>query len=174
MKTKRKTTRKRRPDRTKVQQELAALERRLSAELHEQLNRVQNASHGDATELLDQANEGELDFMAAASAEAGSATIREIQQALRKLEEGTYGLCDACGKRIKQRRLKARPFATLCIACKEREERFGYAGRARALHAHPGADVTVSLTDDDVADDGLSGVEQMLRDVEEVEITELY
>jgi DnaK suppressor protein len=172
MKAKRKTARTRRLDRDKVQRELAALEYRLRVELQERLSNVQNASHGDPSELLDQASEGELDFMAAASAEAGSATIREIQQALHKLQEGTYGVCDACGKRIKQRRLKARPFATLCIACKEREERFGHP--APALRAHPDAEVTLSLTADDVADEGADGVSEMLRDVEEVEISELY
>jgi DnaK suppressor protein len=42
----------------------------------------------------------------------------EIDRALAKLEEGTYGLCDACGGEIAGERLEALPWATLCVACK--------------------------------------------------------
>jgi DnaK suppressor protein len=45
-----------------------------------------------------------------------------IDLALRRIEEKTYGLCETCGKPIKVERLKAVPWARLCIACKEAEE----------------------------------------------------
>jgi RNA polymerase-binding protein DksA len=51
------------------------------------------------------------------------ATIAQIDRALSKLENGSYGLCDQCGKPIAEERLEAVPFATLCIECKRREER---------------------------------------------------
>lgn len=51
------------------------------------------------------------------------ATIAQIDRALAKLENGSYGLCDQCGKPIAEERLEAVPFATLCIECKRREER---------------------------------------------------
>ena len=44
----------------------------------------------------------------------------EVERALRKFEEGTYGLCDACGQPIAPERLEAIPQANLCISCKTR------------------------------------------------------
>lgn len=49
--------------------------------------------------------------------------IKKIEDALKRIEEGTFGLCDDCGEAIESRRLEARPTATLCVACKEEEER---------------------------------------------------
>lgn len=46
----------------------------------------------------------------------------QIDRALGKLEDGTYGQCESCGERIGVGRLKASPFATLCIGCKEEQE----------------------------------------------------
>ena len=42
----------------------------------------------------------------------------EIERALEKLEEGSYGNCDACGDPIGEERIEALPWATLCISCK--------------------------------------------------------
>jgi len=42
----------------------------------------------------------------------------EVERALRKFEEGTYGLCDVCGKPINPERLEALPQANLCLSCK--------------------------------------------------------
>ncbi len=44
--------------------------------------------------------------------------LDEIEHALHKFEEGTYGLCDSCGKPISEDRLEALPHASLCIDCK--------------------------------------------------------
>jgi len=49
--------------------------------------------------------------------------IERIDEALRKIEEGTYGTCDRCGAEISVERLKAIPYATLCINCQESLER---------------------------------------------------
>jgi DnaK suppressor protein len=49
--------------------------------------------------------------------------LKKVNEALRRIEEGTFGECDNCGEPIELKRLEARPTATLCIACKEDEER---------------------------------------------------
>ena len=46
-----------------------------------------------------------------------------IIEALKHIDEGTYGSCYSCGNDIVEQRLEARPMATLCIACQERIER---------------------------------------------------
>lgn len=47
----------------------------------------------------------------------------KIDRALGKIQNGTYGLCDRCGKPIEKARLKALPYATLCVKDKQEEER---------------------------------------------------
>ncbi|MCE5198424.1 MAG: TraR/DksA C4-type zinc finger protein [Armatimonadota bacterium] len=49
--------------------------------------------------------------------------LEQIEEALRKIEQGTYGKCDRCGKDIRPERLRAIPYATLCIDCQESLER---------------------------------------------------
>ncbi len=48
--------------------------------------------------------------------------IRKIEHAFNKLQDGTFGICEECGEEISEKRLQARPVATLCIECKEKEE----------------------------------------------------
>jgi len=47
--------------------------------------------------------------------------LADIEHALHKFEEGTYGLCDSCGQPIDPARLEALPQATLCLSCKARQ-----------------------------------------------------
>lgn len=48
--------------------------------------------------------------------------LTDVEHALAKCEQGTYGICDNCGKEIPLERLQAFPQAALCIGCKGREE----------------------------------------------------
>jgi len=48
--------------------------------------------------------------------------IFKIQEALRRLDGGEYGVCEECGENIGIERLKARPVTTLCIECKSSQE----------------------------------------------------
>jgi RNA polymerase-binding transcription factor len=48
--------------------------------------------------------------------------IFKIQEALQRLENGEYGICEQCGEEIGIGRLKARPVTTLCIDCKSSQE----------------------------------------------------
>jgi DnaK suppressor protein len=49
--------------------------------------------------------------------------LAEIQHALNKLMNGTYGLCDACGSLITPERLEALPQASLCLPCKVKQSK---------------------------------------------------
>ena len=48
--------------------------------------------------------------------------IFKIKEALERIENGTYGICDICGEAITETRLKARPVTTVCITCKQNQE----------------------------------------------------
>lgn len=49
--------------------------------------------------------------------------LDKIEKALRKVEDGTFGTCESCEEEIGVKRLEARPETTLCIRCKEDQER---------------------------------------------------
>jgi DnaK suppressor protein len=46
------------------------------------------------------------------------ASVDEIDRSLEKIEAGTYGICEKCGQPIPKERLKALPYASLCVKCK--------------------------------------------------------
>jgi len=45
--------------------------------------------------------------------------LKEIEEALAKIESGEYGICEMCGEQIKPLRLKVKPYAKYCIVCRE-------------------------------------------------------
>lgn len=49
-----------------------------------------------------------------------AAMLEDVERALVKLNEGTYGTCDSCGSSIAAERLEARPWSVLCVACAAR------------------------------------------------------
>lgn len=49
--------------------------------------------------------------------------ILKIREAITRIDEGTFGICQQCGGEISENRLIARPVATLCVGCKRLEER---------------------------------------------------
>ncbi|HHT9154091.1 MAG TPA: TraR/DksA family transcriptional regulator [Candidatus Hypogeohydataceae bacterium YC40] len=51
-----------------------------------------------------------------------SEAVRSIDQALAKIEQGTFGVCEGCTKKIPKTRLVAIPHAGLCLECQKKEE----------------------------------------------------
>ena len=81
-----------------------------------------NSAAGDQ-HLADHASdmlERELDWTLEENAEH---ILVEIDDALTRLDEGTYGVCAVCGKAIPEERLAAVPYATLCVEDKRMQER---------------------------------------------------
>ena len=48
--------------------------------------------------------------------------LQKIEDALDRIEQGEFGICESCGEEIEMKRLEARPVTTLCIGCKEEQE----------------------------------------------------
>ncbi len=154
-----------------IEQQLAELEKRLLRELQHRMTNVRNTSSEHPSDLLDLASDGELDYMSAVSAEAGSDTVREIQRALEKLREGNYGVCEDCGEAISKRRLKARPFATLCIRCKECLEQ---ASMARQSSSYARGAVPEPEFDQDEEGTAHGEFNEIMRELEDVELKEMF
>jgi DnaK suppressor protein len=103
----------------------AILNRRLEELLY-------NAGH-TMSELILQTSQ-EIEYIDRASAETDqslrlrirsreSQLIKKIRQALERVENNTFGICESCGEDISIKRLEARPVTTKCIDCKEDEEK---------------------------------------------------
>ena len=69
-----------------------------------------------ATELFDR--ERDLGILEAVEGE-----LTEVERALTRIDEGTYGTCEACGKAIGDDRLEAQPYARLCVEDQQQAER---------------------------------------------------
>lgn len=48
--------------------------------------------------------------------------IKKMNEALARIDDGTFGICEVCGDEISEKRLMARPVTTLCINCKKAQE----------------------------------------------------
>ncbi len=49
--------------------------------------------------------------------------IMKMQEAIKRIDDGTFGICEVCGGSISEKRLMARPVTTLCIDCKTKQEK---------------------------------------------------
>ena len=65
----------------------------------------------------DRATEIEGDEVLGALEGSAVGEIDDIRAALKRIEDGSYGVCSRCGEDIDERRLKALPYATVCIQC---------------------------------------------------------
>lgn len=84
-----------------------------------ELSRYDNHPAEIATELFDAEHN-------AALKESEEFTVREIDDALNRIKDGTYGICENCGRQIDSERLEALPYARSCIDCetvREHEKR---------------------------------------------------
>lgn len=108
-------------------------------QFHKILLELRKRVGGDLGDLQEEARrESDLDITNEDYAEAGSDSfekevnlnlleheqmeLRDIDEALRRIEDGSYGTCEGCDDQINVARLKAKPFARLCIECKREQE----------------------------------------------------
>lgn len=112
-----------------LKQILIALRDRVVARIHE-LRRDQDA---DATPLpadeLDVARSLADVETHAGLIERADDSLRSIDDALDRFERGTYGICRGCGDEIPTERLRAMPFATLCVDCQTKTNRAARVGQ---------------------------------------------
>lgn len=101
-------------------------QRRLQRSLSVRLNEVRAHNHdGKVVEALDAADASASDleqYFGMALAEMATQTLRQVDQALARLERGDYGFCMDCSEKISHKRLTALPFALRCHECEELRE----------------------------------------------------
>ncbi len=89
------------------------------------LKELREQSGGD---LVDVALDSAQDEISSQLAEVESRELAHIENALERIREGQYGICEGCDINIPLARLQALPYATLCIQCKREAEKNGDAG----------------------------------------------
>ncbi len=99
----------------------ADLRRKLADELDNLRNMKGSTSTGDSADV---AFESGSDEMASHLAEIDARELTQIDRALARLKQGTYGLCEACHGKIPVGRLNALPYSTLCIECQREMEKY--------------------------------------------------
>ncbi|OGV42289.1 MAG: hypothetical protein A2X46_15510 [Lentisphaerae bacterium GWF2_57_35] len=91
------------------------------------LNRSQRDSTGDLSSYsFHMADQGTDNFdreFALNLVSSEQDVLYEIDEALHRIDAGTYGACEMCGNAIEKARLKALPFAKMCISCKSESEK---------------------------------------------------
>ncbi len=93
--------------------------------LADELDGLRNLKGADATgDSADVAFESGSEEMASQLAELDSRELRQIDRALLRLKQGTYGVCEGCGCKIPIGRLNALPYSTLCINCQREMEKY--------------------------------------------------
>jgi RNA polymerase-binding protein DksA len=88
----------------------------LADETEEIAGTVDNHLGETATATLDR----EIDYSLEENSEQ---VLRAIDRALQRIDEGTFGICETCGRSISEERLEAIPYATQCIDCRRKGER---------------------------------------------------
>ncbi|HWQ00469.1 MAG TPA: TraR/DksA family transcriptional regulator [Vicinamibacterales bacterium] len=115
--------------------------REIMSEVHEKIRDVRTEGVGGQVQgVLDAAESSEADIqedIEFALIQMKAETLSRIDEALARLEEGSYGYCFECGAEISERRLRALPFAVRCKDCEEARE--VAAQRERQLSQRRGA-----------------------------------
>jgi RNA polymerase-binding transcription factor len=94
-------------------------------EIVDKLRSIREAMPAQRLDVQDAEEQAVTDFakdMEFAIVQMKADTLSLIDEALRRLEAGTYGECAECGTEIPAARLKALPFAVLCVNCQQQEE----------------------------------------------------
>jgi RNA polymerase-binding transcription factor len=110
------------------------LRKRLGIELEDLAHTKHSSASGDAA---DAAFDSSGEEIASTLAELEAKELAQVERALRRLRNGTYGKCEACGAKIPVARLNALPYSTVCIKCQREIESEG-----GLLHGRSAADWT--------------------------------
>src|SRR5438552_1684982 len=106
-----------------LRQHLLDLKTKLLGEMESEskAERESNKDEGmDTYDLASEERDREINFILS---DRGRNKVKHIDDALQRMDEGSYGMCDSCGLEIGEERLEAMPFTRLCRDCQQEQER---------------------------------------------------
>lgn len=106
-------------DYEKYRQRLLSMKQELSARVDAVESDLHHRQQPLEKDFEEQAQQLENEEVLSALDEEGLSVLAQVNQALQRMEEGTYGICTACGAEIPEARLDAVPYASLCVQCAE-------------------------------------------------------
>ncbi len=107
-------------ERERVERALANLREDHPGSLDEEVEEIAATSDNHLAETATATLGREIDYTLE---ENSGEVLHQIDAALRRIADGTYGICTNCGTQIPPERLEAYPWASLCIDCKREAER---------------------------------------------------
>jgi DnaK suppressor protein len=106
-----------------VRENLTDLRAKLLSEIDSELRAEREGNKDEAMDTYDLASEErdrEISFLLS---DRERAKLQQIDDALERIQEATYGICESCGLEIAEERLRAMPFTRLCHDCQQEQER---------------------------------------------------
>ena len=107
----------------KMREQLLEMKAKLLGEIDSEMRaeREGNKDEGmDTYDLASEERDREINFILS---DRERVKLKQIDDALERMDEGTYGICESCGLEIAEERLEAMPFSRLCRDCQQDEER---------------------------------------------------
>lgn len=107
-------------DKNDVHKELMQKLDDLTSRLNDIEKNIHHKESPVSADFAEQATETENDEVLSALQDETSATIKNIKNALNRMEDGSYGLCAVCGAEIAEERIKALPYTDKCFECADK------------------------------------------------------
>jgi DnaK suppressor protein len=107
----------------RFKQRLQAKERELLAEIARLEEEARGSGEAEVRDPIDDATSSQGTSEALQEESLASQTLIQVQDALKRIEAGTYGKCPACGRQIEAARLEAVPWAAYCLEDQEKQDR---------------------------------------------------
>jgi DnaK suppressor protein len=107
----------------KMREQLGEMKTKLLSEIDSEMRaeREGNKDEGmDTYDLASEERDREINFILS---DRERVKIKQVDDALDRLDEGTYGVCESCGLEIAEERLQAMPFTRLCRDCQQEQEK---------------------------------------------------
>jgi len=107
----------------KMREQLGEMKTKLLSEIDSELRAEREANKDEGMDTYDLASEErdrEINFILS---DRERVKIKQIDDALDRLDQGTYGVCESCGLEIAEERLQAMPFTRLCRDCQQEQEK---------------------------------------------------
>src|SRR5215475_9322440 len=108
----------------RLNKSLLARRDHLRKKLSEELANLREMSADSTGDSADAAFDAGSDEMSSQLAEFDARELGQIERALQRLKQGTYGLCEVCQSKIPVSRLNALPYTTFCIECQRDLEKY--------------------------------------------------
>jgi DnaK suppressor protein len=107
---------------TEIRKDLLDLRERLFTEIRQKQSEATNVQDAGVPDPGDAGMTEDLRTFIHQLSDSKRAEILEIDEALLRIDDGTYGICEKCGEEIDTKRLSVMPYARHCIACQEEIE----------------------------------------------------